>query len=132
MVTVAVTDDARPIVLVDDEPVLREATRQLIARAFTNVRVLAFGNGPDALAATAQQQPAIAVLDVDMAPMSGLEIAAALRERWEHLPILFITGTAQANMEPEFERVGAVAWFRKPVTGNALLDAIRTHAFAAD
>lgn len=111
---------------------LREATRQLIARAYPNTRILAFGNGPDALEVTAREMPAIAVLDVDMAPMSGIEIAAALREQWESLPILFITGTAQANMEPEFQRVGAVAWFRKPVTGTALVDAIRTHALAAD
>lgn len=113
--------------MVDDEPGLLDATRILIERGLPGVPIWSFGDGNDALAATADQPPALAVLDVDMPALSGLQLAEALRERWPHLPILFLTGTAKDNMLSEFERVGAVGWFRKPVSGRTLLDAIRKH-----
>ncbi len=116
-----------PILFVDDEPVLREATRQLIARGIPECSVLAFSNGPEALRAVDHQRPSIAILDVDMVPMAGPEVGTALRARWPLLPIMFITGTAKSDLIPVFERLGAVTWLRKPVMGRDLLAAIEQH-----
>lgn len=121
-----------PILLVDDEPVLREATRQLIVRALPSVTVMAFSNGADALAAARRRRPCIAVLDVDMVPMTGPELAAGLREQWPALPIMFITGTSQQQMASLFEQLGAVACLRKPVRGTELIETIQAHWLSDD
>lgn len=118
----------RPIVLVDDEPDLLEATRRRVEVALPEVEVHAFTDGRKALAALSDVSPGLAILDVDMPEFSGLELAEALRQRWSDLPVLFLTGTAKANVVPEFERVGAVGWLRKPVSGQVLLDSILEHA----
>jgi FixJ family two-component response regulator len=118
----------RPILLVDDEPDLLEATRRRIEVALPEVEVHAFTDGRRALAALAGRSVGLAILDVDMPELSGLQLAERLREQRTDLPILFLTGTAKANMVPEYERVGAVAWLRKPVSGQVLLDTIAAHA----
>ncbi len=96
--------------------------------ALPEVEIHAFTDGRNALAALADVSPGLAILDVDMPELSGLELAEALRQRWSELPVLFLTGTAKANVVPEFERVGAVGWLRKPVSGQVLLDSILEHA----
>ncbi len=118
----------RPIVLVDDEPELLEATRRRLEVALPEVDVYAFTDGRNALEALVGVSPGLAILDVDMPEYSGLELAEALRQRWSNLPVLFLTGTAKADVVPEFERVGAVGWLRKPVSGQVLLDSILEHA----
>ncbi len=118
----------RPILLVDDERALLDATRRRIEVALPQTKILAFVDGHAALAGTADEPLGLAILDVDMPTMSGLELAEALRARSPDLPILFLTGTAKANMANEYERVGAVAWLRKPVSGRILLDAVAAHA----
>lgn len=122
------TASIRPILLVDDEPGLLEATRIRIERALPGVPIRSFVDGNIALAETEDLSPGLAILDVDMPAISGLDLAVQLRNRWPDLPVLFLTGTAKENMLSEFERVGAVAWFRKPVSGQTLLDAILEHA----
>ena len=118
----------RPILLVDDEPDLLDATRRRIEVALPEVTIHAFTNGREALSALAGQPVGLAILDVDMPDISGLQLAEKLREAWPDLPVLFLTGTAKANMVPEFERVGAVDWLRKPVSGQVLVDTIASHA----
>lgn len=114
--------------LVDDEPELLEATRRRIKVALPSVEVHAFSSARNALEALSGVSPGLAILDVDMPELSGLELAEALRERWADIPVLFLTGTAKSNVVPEFERVGAVGWLRKPISGQVLLDAIAEHA----
>lgn len=117
----------RPILLVDDDLVLLDATKQFLEREIPGARVTAFGNGADALAASMDTKPRIAVLDVEMSPMSGLDVGTALRARWPDLPIMFVTGTASQLVTPQIEQLDAVAHLRKPVRTTDLLDAVLRH-----
>jgi len=121
----------RPLLLVDDEPLLLEATSQRIHGALPGITILAFTDAADALAATQGESLGLAILDVDMPGMSGLELASRLHARSPELPILFLTGTAKDNLTVEFERVGAIAWLRKPVSGRVLIDTVLEHALRA-
>ena len=120
-----------PLLLVDDEPLLLEATRQRISGALPGTTIFAFTDATDALAATQGAALGLAMLDVDMPGMSGLKLADRLRARSPELPILFLTGTAKDNLTAEFERVGAIAWLRKPVSGRVLIDTVLAHALRA-
>ena len=117
-----------PILLVDDEPLLLEATRQRLEGAFPGTPILTFTDGVNALAATQGKPLGLALLDVDMPRMSGIELAAELRARSPELPIAFLTGTARDKVADEVARVGAVAWLRKPVSGQVLVETVRRHA----
>lgn len=120
-----------PLLLVDDDRLLLDATCHRIGGALPETTLLAFTRGADALAATEGKPLGLAILDIDMPGMSGLELASRLRARSPELPILFLTGTAKDNLTAEFERVGAVAWLRKPVSGQVLLQTISKYALRA-
>ncbi len=110
--------------LVDDEQSLLDTSRERIERSLPGVQVLSYSTGPLALSETKGVNLGLAVLDVDMPAMSGLELARALRARAADLPILFLTGTAQQDMEKECELLGGAVCLRKPISGEALVSAI--------
>jgi FixJ family two-component response regulator len=116
----------RPVVLVDDDGLLRETIRAALVQAL-DCPVVAFADAATALAYTAHTPPGLALLDVDMMPMGGLELARRLRERFTALPILFLTGSNHLDLADEFAAVGAVANLRKPVRIAALIEAIEAH-----
>jgi len=121
------TGTARPILLVDDEPGLLDATRTRLEHALPGVELLAFRDATEALRETRDRSLGLAILDVDMPAMSGFELAEALHDRAPDLPVVFLTGTAGERLPEELERVGAVAWLWKPVRGQVLIDAVKAN-----
>ncbi len=117
----------RPILLVDDEPSLLDATRKRLEHALPEVDFLAFCDANVALQETTGRSLGLAVLDVDMPVMSGFQLADALHARWPDLPVIFLTGSAKEPSAADLERAGAVAWLQKPVRGDVLVDTVRAH-----
>ena len=64
------------------------------------------------------------VLDARMPGLSGEELQAELKERGVHLPIIVVTADDDPETRKKAQRLGAAGFFRKPVDGAALLDAI--------
>ncbi len=65
------------------------------------------------------------VSDIRMPGQSGLTIPATLAELGTPLPVIFLTALDDKEARRDAERVGAAGFFKKPVDGNELLDAIR-------
>ena len=120
----------RPVLLVDDDALLRDTLRVLLLQEL-DCGVLAFGDAATALAYTDHTRPGLALLDVDMQPMSGLELARVLRERFPELPILFLTGSSHLDLANEIAAVGALASLRKPVHAAELVATIQQHRVRA-
>ena len=59
-----------------------------------------------------------------MPGLSGKELQAELELRGAHLPIIVVTGNDDPETKREAEKIKAVGFFRKPIDGTALLDAI--------
>jgi DNA-binding response OmpR family regulator len=90
------------ILVVDDEMMLRRLLARTLADA--GFEAVEAENGEAALRAAAACGPwlQLAVTDLTMPVMSGIEFAREFRPRWPRVPILFITGK---NPDP---RPGAV------------------------
>ena len=96
------TSSRGSILVVDDEMTLRRLLARTLADAgFEPVEA---ENGEEALRAAAAcgSSLQLAVTDLTMPVMSGIEFAREFRPRWPRVPILFITGK---NPDP---RAGAV------------------------
>ena len=79
------------ILIVDDDPMFREAVDLLVSRA--GLRATTVGLGGDALDAANEERPDVVVVDVALPDMSGYELCRQLRERFgEGLPIIFVSG----------------------------------------
>ena len=77
------------ILVVDDHPhnlVVLEAVLAPLGEPFQKAT-----SGPEALRLLEQGDYAVALLDVRMPEISGLEVAAQLRQRANHTPIIFLT-----------------------------------------
>jgi response regulator NasT len=108
------------ILLVDDDALLLAAlARALEADGF---RVLTAGGGAQALALLRTgQQPHLAVLDIAMPDMSGLELAARL----EGVPCMFLSASSDAGVADLAAQGGAVGYLLKPIDPAQLLPAVR-------
>jgi two-component system, cell cycle sensor histidine kinase and response regulator CckA len=84
------------ILLVDDEPVVLLLMRRALVEA--GYDVLSASNGIEALELAAAARPGVdaVVSDLQMPQMGGEVLAAALRQGNPTLPILFVSGFAEA------------------------------------
>jgi len=101
------------ILLVDDEPALRELLRATFEGA--DVSVEDAGSGPEALERVRQSPPDVIVLDLRMPGMDGAEVCRRLKadEATRRIPIVLLTG-AEAEEARRAQRAGASALVRKP------------------
>lgn len=82
------TDDSAEILVVDDDPRLRELVRYTLARSGFRVREAADGRA--ALTAIAQREPDLVVLDVLMPELDGISTCRELRQR-SSVPVIFLS-----------------------------------------
>ena len=120
------TAPSRPILVVEDEPDIRDAVSDLLE--LEGYAVQTASNGQEALelledAQEAESRPCLILLDVMMPVMDGHTFMARLREDGTHqrIPVVITSASPQV---PE----GARAHLRKPYELHRLLDVISTHS----
>jgi DNA-binding LytR/AlgR family response regulator len=104
--------DVAPTVLVaEDEPLMRERLLELLALAWPEARVvLAAENGNDAWDGFLEHEPSVAILDIRMPGLSGLEVAQRIGAQAH---VVFVTAYDQYAIDA-FD-AGAVDYLLKPV-----------------
>ncbi len=118
-----------PILVVEDDPSLREAigdTLELAGRA--NVAV---DGGEAALKALDTQAFSIVVSDVRMMPMDGITLLKEIRARLPHLPVVLMTAYAEVDKAVDAMRSGACDFLLKPFEPKALLAHINKYELQA-
>jgi DNA-binding response OmpR family regulator len=113
--------ELKPVVLAadDDDDILELVAFRLERSGYT---VLRARDGEEALRLAEEQTPDIAVLDVGMPKLDGLELTRLLREReaTSTIPIILLTAWVQeSDIERGFE-AGATDYMRKPFSPTEL------------
>jgi two-component system response regulator RegA len=115
-------DSLPSILLVDDDEVLRERLAQAIrARGY---EVKTAGNAAEALREVAIESPEMAVLDLKMPGMSGLELLRELRQLDPATRVLMLTGYGSIATAVQAVREGAVGYLPKPADADEILAAL--------
>jgi len=117
------SDNGGSIALVDDEQNIRETVGLALVRQ--GYRVTGYADGQEAWQAFENGLPDLAILDILMPRMDGLELCRRLRSRSQALPILFLT-----SKDEEFDRVlglelGADDYLVKPFSLRELIARVR-------
>ncbi|NJD11677.1 MAG: response regulator [Gemmatimonadetes bacterium] len=112
---------ATPILLVEDDPLLRQAFRLLLEDAGYDVREA--GTAEQALSAVETHPPALVLLDLGLPDRSGLEVARELSRRPETrcIKVVALTGRVGARERQECLAAGCVSYFSKPVEPRELI-----------
>ena len=110
------------VFIVDDDPSARRGIARLLRTAGHNVRVYASAN--EFLDIITTDDSGCLVLDARMPGMSGDELNAELNRRHIDLSIIVVTGDDDPETKRKADIMKAKGFFRKPVDGAALLDAV--------
>src|SRR3990172_8033750 len=113
----------RTILVVDDEPAVRDALERALRTAGYVVRLAA--NGAEGLEAVADQHPDLVVLDVLMPVMDGFEACRRLREAGDRTPVLMLTARDAIDDRVDGLDAGADDYVVKPFALDELLARIR-------
>jgi two-component system, cell cycle sensor histidine kinase and response regulator CckA len=123
----AASTEAAPttILLVEDEPVVRELARRILTRAGHTVLVAA--SPGDALLLHEQRADEVELLltDVVMPQMSGRELAARLRAARPTLAVAYVSGYAEERLANHTPLGPDGPLLQKPFAPDALLDTVR-------
>lgn len=111
------------ILVVDDDPFMRELTRVHLERAGHFV-VLANGGAEGVVKARALA-PAVIIMDFSMPGLSGTDTLKQIRAdpTISKTPVLMLTAWFSDASRLEAENLGAT-WLEKPLSGQALTDAV--------
>jgi len=113
------------VMVVEDEPTVRSVTVRILASA--GYRVLAAGDGPEALATARRHTGEIHALvtDVMMPQMNGTKLAALLRQERPAVRTLFVSGfTEEVGVRPD-QLTKGMGYLAKPFTAEALTERLR-------
>jgi DNA-binding LytR/AlgR family response regulator len=106
--------------IADDEPLLRERLRGLLARLWPELEVVAEArNGREAVELFEQHEPQVVFLDVHMPGLNGIEAARSIARRAQ---IVFVTAYEQYAVQA-FEQ-GALDYLVKPFDDVRLADTV--------
>ena len=111
------------IALVDDDRnILTSVSMTLEAEGFA---VRTYSDGADALRGLVQQPVDLAVLDIKMPRMDGMELLEKLRKT-SSLPVIFLTSKDDEVDELMGLRMGADDYIKKPFSQRLLIERIRS------
>lgn len=115
--------NARPtIYVVDDDDSLRTSTAELL-REF-GFGVQEYASAGEFFIAPPNDGPGCVLLDVRLPGPSGLDLHTAMQRHDIRLPVIFLTGYADVPSSVRAMKAGAIDFLEKPVTREALMDAI--------
>lgn len=106
----------------DDRNILTSVSIALEAEGF---EVRTYNDGAEALRGLTQRPPDLAVLDIKMPRMDGMELLQRLRQT-SRLPVIFLTSKDDELDELMGLRMGADDYIKKPFSQRLLIERIRT------
>jgi DNA-binding response OmpR family regulator len=118
------------VLVVEDDPAIRAMLDQRLSRSGFFVQTAA--NAHEAMAALLYDLPIIpdvAVLDIRLPGISGVDFADDLRRHFQGIHLIFVTGSIEPQEQEAATRRGSL--LVKPFTSQDLLMMIRTR-FAGD
>ena len=116
------------VVLVDDQPLVRQGLRMRLALEPDISVVGEAGDGATALSLAQAGSLDVVVMDVAMPGMDGIAATAALRRLAPRIAVVIHTLHDDAQTEARARAAGAVAFVAKRGAADALLPAIRQAA----
>jgi CheY-like chemotaxis protein len=104
----------RKLLLADDSVTIQKVIE--LTFADEGVRVVAFGNGEEAIAHLDEVAPDIVLADIHMPGKSGFEVCQHIKhsEKHKHIPVMLLVGSFEPFDEVEARRVGADDILTKP------------------
>jgi DNA-binding NarL/FixJ family response regulator len=113
------------VLLADDHAIVRAGLRRLIEESGEIKVITEAADGEEALQEARKNPPDVAVIDISMPGMDGLEVVSQLRSFLPTLPILILTMHEEEQYVGRALSVGAMGYVTKRSAPEELVKAIR-------
>ncbi|TKB24404.1 response regulator [Desulfopila sp. IMCC35006] len=114
---------ATKVMLVDDEKDFIEILSQRLETR--GLKVIAVTSGEEALAMTDDQNFDVAVVDIAMPGINGIETLKQIKEKRPDIEVIMLTGQGTIQSGIEAMKHGAIDYLEKPVDLTILMEKIR-------
>jgi twitching motility two-component system response regulator PilG len=121
-----------PVVLVvDDSPTVRKIVQLTLQRE--HMRVITASDGLSALAAVADEEPDLILLDIMLPRMDGYNICRIIREKKEfrHIPVIMLSGKDGLFDKVRGRLAGSSEYLTKPFDSVELVQSVKKHLASA-
>ena len=116
------------IAIVDDHALVRAGLRQFFADQVDLCVTAEAASGREALDIVRKGDVDVVLLDIGMPDVSGVDALAAIRARAPELPVLILSGYAEAHYATTLLRLGASGYLNKDCDPEDIVRAVRTVA----
>lgn len=113
------------ILLADDNPFILDHVRQMLERDEEFRIVASVKDGGKILQESSQLKPDVIILDISMGDVSGIDVAAQLRDSGSHSKIVFLTVHEDSDFLNAAMGAGGSAYVVKSRLSTDLASAIR-------
>jgi DNA-binding NarL/FixJ family response regulator len=117
--------EAIRVILADDHTLVRQGIRQFLEEAGDITVVGEGASGEEALRLVAEHRPDIAILDVQMPGMGGLEATRQIKAGFPQVRVLILTAYEEDPYVFALLRAGASGYILKTADADDLLQAVR-------
>lgn len=118
-----VSEQATKVMVVDDDGPILQALRIRLNHEGFDVRT--FNNGTSALQALDEFQPSVALLDINMPGLDGLNVASQIKTSTPECALVFLTASRDVSLRAKAANLGAHAYMEKPYAARELVECVR-------
>ncbi len=111
------------LLVVDDEANFLILLDRILSRE--GYQVTAARNAEQAVGHLARENFDLAILDINMYPMNGIEVLAEIKERSPMTQVVMITGYPTKHTRDESKKLGAAGYLTKPIDMSELKALLR-------
>ena len=117
-------DDTPLVLIIDDDETIRDTCSFVLGRLF---RTETAGSCAQALAKLMSVRPALILLDIVMPETDGFGTLAQIRRfpEYSSVPVVFLTGSEDADTEMRCLKAGAADFVRKPIVSEVLTERVK-------
>jgi DNA-binding NarL/FixJ family response regulator len=113
------------ILIVDDHALVRRGMGHIVRESFSDAEIVEASSAAEAMEAMATTGADVALVDVRMPDLDGLELLHEMRERWPNVPVIMLTSFDHAHYVRRALAEGAAGYMLKDATPEDLEQAIK-------
>jgi NarL family two-component system response regulator LiaR len=117
--------DTIAILIADDHAVVREGTRKILEHESDFTVVAEASDGDEAVRMTGAFRPDVAIIDISMPVLNGLEATRQIKAQYPSVAVLILTAFDDDQLVFGLLEAGAAGYLLKSIRGRELVDAVR-------
>ncbi|RLB11781.1 MAG: DNA-binding response regulator [Deltaproteobacteria bacterium] len=116
----------RKVIIVDDHPLLREGLKSVIAKSKNYEVIAEAGNGNEALKLIKKFKPDIALVDISLPDINGIELIRKIKKRFSQVKIMVISVHSKIDYIVEAFKAGAFGYLVKEAAASSVIEGLDT------